>query len=217
MTQDDWSGPFAKVYTEFLLRRVVHDLGNSISGINSLSDYHLRSSLNDPGLTESLTLIRESAESSRELLIAVGTLLQPLEVEEELVRVQTLIDETAKPLSLLLPRSVRLETTGNGQPDTVISVVRGAFVRKVLALVAMEFTNVRVPSGSLKLGWTVQENKEVRIQFRSSVRSGSKLMEQAPEFLADLSRRIDVVGVVDGGDGLVTMIFPIVEFEERPE
>jgi len=213
MRHDEWPASFDRVYTEFLLRRVVHDLGNSISGINSLSDYHLRSGVNDPALTESLTLIRESAESSRELLIAVGNLLQPPEVEEELVHVQTLIDETAKALSLLVPRSAKLETTGNGQPDAVISVVRGAFLRKVLALAAMELVDVRVPSGSLKLGWTLEGSKEVRIQFRSSVRSGSKLAEQAPEFLADLSRGMDVVGVADDGTSLVTMIFPIIEFE----
>src|SRR5271154_435188 len=114
MTYNERPGSFDRVYTEFLLRRVVHDLSNSISGINSLSDYHLRTGVNDPALTESLTLIRESAESSRELLLAVGILLQPPEVEEELVDVQTLIDETVKPLSLLLPRSVKLEKTGNG-------------------------------------------------------------------------------------------------------
>jgi len=214
MMHDDRPGSFDRVYTEFLLRRVVHDLGNSISGINSLSDYHLRSGVNDPALTESLTLIRESAESSRELLLAVGTLLQPPEVEEELVDAQTLIDETAKPLSLLVPRSVKLETTGNGQPDAVISVVRGAFVRKVLALAAMELVHVRVPSGSLTLGWTLEGSKEVRIQFRSSMRPVSKLVEQAPAFLADLSRRMDVVGVADGDASLVTMIFPIIEFDQ---
>jgi hypothetical protein len=217
MTHDDRPGSFDRVYTEFLLRRVVHDLSNSISGINSLSDYHLRSGVSDPALTESLTLIRESAESSRELLLAVGTLLQPPEDEEELVHVQTLIEETAKSLSLLVPRSVKLETTGNGQPDAVISVVRGGFVRKVLALAAMELVHVRVPSGSLKLAWTLEGSKAVRIQFRSSVRPDSKLVEQAPEFLADLSRRMDVVGVADGGASLVTMIFPNIEFEDGPE
>ena len=75
--REDRLGPFYRVYVEFILRRVVHDLGNSVSGINSLSDYHLRSGVSDPGLEESLTLIRESAELSRELLVAVGDLLQP--------------------------------------------------------------------------------------------------------------------------------------------
>jgi hypothetical protein len=90
-TSEDRLGPFFRVFFDFLLRRVVHDLGNSISGINSLSDYHLRSGVNDPGLEESLKLIRESAEQSRELLLAVGDLLQPAETEGELVDVQKLI------------------------------------------------------------------------------------------------------------------------------
>ena len=69
-TREDRLGPFYRVYVDFILRRVVHDLGNSVSGINSLSDYHLRSGVADPGLEESLTLIRESAELSRDLLVA---------------------------------------------------------------------------------------------------------------------------------------------------
>ena len=217
MTHDDQPGSFDRAYTEFLLRRIVHDLGNSISGINSLSDYHLRAGVNDAALTESLTLIRESAESSRELLVSVGTLLQPPEVEEELVHVQSLLDETAKSLSLLIPRSVKLETTGNGQSDTVISVVRGAFLRKIIALAAMELVNVRIASGYLRLGWAREGNKEVRVQFCSSLRTGSKLAEEAPGFLADLSRHLAVVGVAEGGASLVTLIFPIIEFKEGPE
>lgn len=215
MTHDERLGAFDRVYREFLLRRVVHDLGNSISGINSLSDYHLRSGVNDSALAESLTLIRESAELSRELLVAVGTLLQPADVEEELVHVRTLVDETAKSLSLLVPRSVKLETSGNGQADALISVLRGGFQRKILALAAMELINVRIPSGRIKLGWTA-DSKKVRIQFRSGVRSGSELAEEAPGFLSDLSRRVEVTGVADEGASLVTMIFPIVESEQGP-
>jgi hypothetical protein len=216
MTHDERLGSFDRAFREFLLRRVVHDLGNSISGINSLSDYHLRSGVNDSALAESLTLIRESAELSRELLVAVGTLLQPADVEEELVHVRTLVDETAKSLSLLVPRSVKLETSGDGQADAVISVLRGGFQRKILALAAMELINVRIPSGRLKLGWT-SDSKSVRIQFRSGVCSGSNLPEEAPGFLADLSGRVEVTGVSDEGASLVTMIFPIIEFERGPK
>jgi hypothetical protein len=216
MTHDERLGAFDRAYREFLLRRVVHDLGNSISGINSLSDYHLRSGVNDSALAESLTLIRESAELSRELLVAVGTLLQPADVEEELVHVRTLVDETAKSLSLLVPRSVKLETSGNGRADALISVLRGGFQRKILALAAMELTNVRIPAGRIKLGWT-SDSKKVLIQFRSGVRSGSELAEEAPGFLSDLSRRVEVTGVADEGASLVTMMFPIIESEQGPE
>ena len=72
---------FYRIYLEFILRRVVHDLGNSIYGINSLSDYHLRSGIDDSALAESLGLIRDSAEHSRDLLAMVGDLLQPAETD----------------------------------------------------------------------------------------------------------------------------------------
>src|ERR1700693_262075 len=136
-TSEDRLGPFFRVFFDFLLRRVVHDLGNSISGINSLSDYHLRSGVNDPGLEESLKLIRESAEQSRELLMAVGDLLQPADAEEELVHVNMLIEEASKFVLLLLPRSIKLEVSGTEQKEAVISVLRGDFLRKILALIAM--------------------------------------------------------------------------------
>ncbi|MBV9105260.1 MAG: hypothetical protein JO313_04470, partial [Verrucomicrobia bacterium] len=128
-TREDSLGPFYRVYLEFIVRRVVHDLGNSISGINSLSDYHLRSGVSDPVLQETLTLIRESAELSRELLLAVGDLLQPAEPDEELVRVQSLIEEAGKCITLILPKSIKLETSGTEQKDAVISVLRGDFLR----------------------------------------------------------------------------------------
>jgi nitrogen-specific signal transduction histidine kinase len=119
-TREDRLGPFYQVYVDFILRRVVHDLGNSVSGINSLSDYHLRSGVSDPALQESLTLIRESAEQSRDLLVAVGDLLQPADAEEEVVHVRTLIEEVGKFVTLLLPRSIKLETSGSDQPDAII-------------------------------------------------------------------------------------------------
>ena len=182
---------------DFLLRRVVHDLGNSISGINSLSDYHFRSGVNDPGLEESLRLIRESAEHSRELLVAVGDLLQPAEPEEEMVEVQTLVEEAAKMLSLLLPRSIKLETTGLEHKDAIISVLRGDFLRKILALVAMDVGSLRVPSGTILLGCAF-EGKSARIVYRSVVGSASKLRECAPELLTNLSSSVEVKGASKG-------------------
>jgi hypothetical protein len=199
--------PFQRVYLEFILRRVVHDLGNSISGINSLSDYHLRSGVSDSALEESLTLIRESAEASRDLLVMVGDLLQPAEAEEEIVHVQTLLEEVAKIISLLLPRSVNFETGGNQHTDAVISVLRGQFFRKILAVIAMDVNELRVPKGSIYLGW-VAEGKQVLIQYRSTLPSSSALREQAPALLANLSKRAGAKGVVEGDTFLLTMTFP---------
>ena len=211
--REDRLGPFYRVYVEFVLQRVVHDLGNSVSGINSLSDYHLRAGVNDPALEESLTLIRESAESSRELLMAVGDLLQPADAEEEVVHVQELVPEVVKFISLLLPRSVKLEASGAEQKDGVISLLRGDFLRKILALVAMDLSEVRIPTGTIKLGW-IRDDKNVRIHYRSGISSGSALREQAPALLANLSRRLEINASVDAEAFMLTMTFPLVELSE---
>ena len=213
-TSEDRLGPFFRVFFDFLLRRVVHDLGNSISGINSLSDYHLRSGVNDPGLEESLKLIRESAEQSRGLLMAVGDLLQPPETEGELVEVQTLIEEAAKMLSLLLPRSIKLETTGMERNNAIISVLRGDFLRKLLAIVAMDVGSLRIPAGTIRLGCS-REGDTVRVVYRSMVGSDSKLRERAPELLTNLSGSVEVKGSLEGDAFILTMTFPLVTlFEE---
>jgi hypothetical protein len=201
-------GPFFRVYQDFLLQRVVHDLGNSISGINSLSDYHLRSGIADPGLEESLRLIRESAEHSRALLMAAGDLLQPTETEEELVEIQTLIEETAKMLSLLLPRSVKLETTGSDRNDAIVSVLRGDFSRRILALVAMDVGSFRVPSGTIRLGCTC-DGESVRVVYRSI--GGSKLRERAPELMTNPSASVVLKGGVEGDAFVLSMTFPLIK------
>ena len=211
--REDRLGPFYRVYIEFVLQRVVHDLGNSVSGINSLSDYHLRAGIDDPALEESLTLIRESAESSRELLMAVGDLLQPADAEEEVVHVQELIAEVVKFISLLLPRSVKLEASDAEQKDGVISLLRGDFLRKILALVAMDLSEVRIPTGTIKLGW-IRDDKNVRIHYRSGISSGSALREQAPALLANLSRSLEINACVDAEAFVLTMTFPLVELSE---
>ena len=213
-TREDRLGPFYQVYVDFILRRVVHDLGNSVSGINSLSDYHLRSGVSDPALQESLTLIRESAEQSRDLLVAVGDLLQPADAEEEVVHVRTLIEEVGKFVTLLLPRSIKLETSGSEQPDAIISLLRGDFLRKVLALIAMDLNDIRIPTGTIQLGW-IRDEKNAQIHYRSNLRSGSALREQAQALLANLSRRTAVDACLDAEAFVVTMTFPLVELAKE--
>jgi hypothetical protein len=208
-TGEDPLGPFYRAYLEFVLRRVVHDLGNSVSGINSLSDYHLRSGVSDPGLEESLTLIRESAELSRELLLAVGDLLQPADTEEELVQVRALISEAGKFISLLLPKSIKFEISCPEQNDAVISLLRGDFLRKILALVAIDVNETRIPTGTIELVCT-RDEKTVRIRYRSTLRSDSALRERAPTLLANLSRSTEVNVSVEATAIALTMTFPIV-------
>lgn len=213
-TREDRLGPFYQVYVDFILRRVVHDLGNSVSGINSLSDYHLRSGVDDPALQESLTLIRESAEQSRDLLVAVGDLLQPADAEEEVVHVQALIEEVGKFVTLLLPRSIKWETSGTEQPDAVISLLRGDFLRKILALIAMDLNDIRIPTGIIQLGW-IRHEKNAQIHYRSNLQSGSALREQAQTLLVNLSRRTAIDAGTDADAFVVTMTFPLVELAEE--
>jgi len=145
--------------------------------------------------------------------MAVGDLLQPADAEEEVVHVQELIAEVVKFISLLLPRSVKLEASGAEQKDGVISLLRGDFLRKILALVAMDLSEVRIPTGTIKLGW-IRDDKSVRIHYRSGISSGSALREQAPALLANLSRRLEINASVDAEAFMLTMTFPLVELSE---
>jgi hypothetical protein len=200
--------PFDRAYKEFLLRRVVQDLVNSISGIVSLSDYHLRSGVNDPALQESLTLIRESAELARKLLVGVGTLLQPGDGQEELVPVQTLIVDTAKAISLLLPRTVKLETRGDAPADATILIQRDDFVRKILSLIATEIVDLRIPTGCIRLSTAIQE-KSVQIRFVSTIPSTSPLRGRAVSFLAELGPDTKVIQIPEEGAFSLSIEFPL--------
>jgi hypothetical protein len=154
-------------------------------------------------------LIRESAELSRDLLLGVGDLLQPNEVQEELVQVCTLIAEAGRFISLLLPKSIKFEISGAKENKAVISLVRGDFLRKVLALVAMDVNELRIPTGAIELICT-RDEKNVRIRYRSTLRSDSALRERAPALLANLSRSTEVDVAVDAAAIALTMTFPIV-------
>jgi hypothetical protein len=205
---------FYRIYLEFILRRVVHDLGNSIYGINSLSDYHLRSGISDSALEESLGLIRDSAEHSRDLLAMVGDLLQPAETAEEPVRPAELIQEASKIVKMLLPRSVQLEIAQN-QDDawTCVSVVRGDFLRKILALAAMDLNHLRMASGKICLGWDRAESR-IRIFYRSIFNPASDLRSRAASLMEHVSRDVEVSSSRLGEEFTVTLSFPLVRLDE---
>ena len=95
----------------------------------------------------------------------------------------------------------------------MISVLRGDFLRKILALVAMDLNEVRIPTGTIKLGW-IRDEKNVRIHYRSGLSSGSALREQAPALLANLSRCLEINACVDAEAFVLTMTFPLVELSE---
>lgn len=214
LSNSDALGTYYRVYLEFILRRVVHDLGNSISGINSLSDYHLRSGVDDPGLEESLGLIRDSAEHSRHLLVMVGDLLQPPETAEELVHPSELIQEASKIVSMLLSRSVELESAESADDRaTGIFVVRGEFLRKVLALTAMDVSHLRIPSGKIFLGWE-REGTKVRIIYRSIFHPPSNLRSQASTLMAHVGREAEVSSSIEGDEFTLSLYFPLVQLGE---
>ena len=203
---------FYRIYLEFILRRVVHDLGNSIYGINSLSDYHLRSGINDSALEESLGLIRDSAEHSRHLLAMVGDLLQPAETAEEPVRPAELIQEASKIVKMLLPRSVQLEIAQNEDDAwTCVSVVRGDFLRKILALAAMDVNHLR--TGKICLGWECAESR-IRIFYRSIFSPASDLRSRAASLMEQVSRDVQVSSSGLGEEFTVTLSFPLVRLDE---
>jgi len=214
LSNSDALGTYYRVYLEFILRRVVHDLGNSISGINSLSDYHLRSGVDDPGLEESLGLIRDSAEHSRHLLVMVGDLLQPPETAEELVHPSELIQEASKIVSMLLSRSVELESAESADDRaTGIFVVRGEFLRKVLALTAMDVSHLRIPSGKIYLGWE-REGTKIRIIYRSIFHPPSNLRSQASTLMAHVGREAEVSSSIEGDEFTLSLYFPLVQLDE---
>jgi hypothetical protein len=118
-------------------------------------------------------------------------------------------------LSLLLPRSIKLETTGLERNNAIISVLRGDFLRKLLAIVAMDVGSLRVPSGTIRLVCS-REVETVRVVYRSMVGSASKLRERAPELLTNLSSSVEVKSGVEGDAFVLTMTFPLVTlFEEE--
>ena len=120
----------------FLLLRTLHDLGNSISGILTLSTHHLRNDLPAEEVTESFKLIRESAESARQMLVAVGSLTDAESQGLELVRVSDLLHDLLRELQIIVPRSVSLHLE-RGSGDAVIEVDQGRLRQAFFTLVAV--------------------------------------------------------------------------------
>jgi hypothetical protein len=215
LSNSDALWAFYRIYLEFILRRVVHDLGNSIYGINSLSDYHLRSGINDPTLAESLGLIRDSAEHSRDLLTMVGDLLQPADTIEEPAKPGELIQEASKIVKMLLPRSVQLEIAQNEDDGlTCVSVLRGDFLRKILALAAMDVNHLQMASGKICLGW-VREESRIRIFYRSIFNPASELRSRALSLMEHVSRDVEVSSSRSDEEFTISLSFPSIRLNEE--
>jgi hypothetical protein len=134
----------------FLLLRTLHDLGNSISGILTLSTHHLRNELPAEEVAESFKLIRESAESARQMLIAVGSLTDEESQGPELVRVSDFLHELLEQLRIIVPRSVSLHLEGDSS-DAVIEVDQIHLRQAFVMLVATNCLSFGARTGNIRL------------------------------------------------------------------
>jgi hypothetical protein len=142
----------------FLLLRTLHDLGNSISGILTLSTHHLRNELPAKEVAESFKLIRESAESARQMLVAVGSLTDEESQGTELIRVSDFLHELLEQLQIIVPRSVTLHLEGDSS-DAVIEVDQGHLRQALLMLVATNCLSFGPRAGNIRLSEVIESGK----------------------------------------------------------
>jgi hypothetical protein len=149
----------------FLLLRTIHDLGNSISGILTLSTHHLRNDLPAEEVAESFKLIQESAESARQMLIAVGSLTDEESQGPELVRVSDFLRELLRQLRIIVPRSVSLHLDGDSS-GAVIEVDQCHLRQAFVMLVAANCLAFGARAGNIQLSEAVEPGK-IWIVYRS--------------------------------------------------
>jgi hypothetical protein len=150
--------PFKTELWHFLLLRTIHDLGNSISGILTLSTHHLRNELPAEEVAESFKLIRESAESARQMLIAVGSLTDEESQGPELVRVSDFLHELLEQLRIIVPRSVSLHLEGDSS-DAVVEVDQGHLRQAFVMLVATNCLSFGARTGNIRLSEESESGK----------------------------------------------------------
>jgi hypothetical protein len=149
----------------FLLLRTLHDLGNSISGILTLSTHHLRNELPAEEVAESFTLIRESAEAARQMLVAVGSITDEESQGPELVRVSDFLHELLRDLQIIVPRSVGLHLERLSS-DAVIEVDQVRLRQAFFTLVAANCLSFGAKAGNIRLA-EEDESGKVRIVYSS--------------------------------------------------
>ena len=201
---------FSKICLEFVLGRLIHDLANSISGIESLSRYHLRGNIADSELKESLELIQQSANSGRDLLVAVGNLLHPTEIREELVRVSEIVTETGKLLVALMPKSIQFQAQIGTVDTDAISVSRSAFQRAILTLLAVNLGSRRVSAGMIELQSSTQED-QIAIEYRSTIQPLTQPSAEITRLLRSVGPDVAVSAEADEALTQWKMLFPRVD------
>lgn len=142
----------------FLLLRTLHDLGNSISGILTLSTHHLRNEQPSEDVAESFKLIRESAESARQMLVAVGSLTDEESQGPELVRVSDFLHDLIHQLQVIVPRSVSLHLKGDSS-DAVIEVDQNQLRQAFVMLVAADCLSFGARTGHIRFGEETESGK----------------------------------------------------------
>jgi signal transduction histidine kinase len=135
----------------FLLLRTIHDLGNSISGILTLSTHHLRNELPAEEVTESFKLIRESAESARQMLIAIGSLTDNESEGPELVGVSDFLRDLIRQIEWIVPRSVTLHLEGDAS-DAIIKADPYRLRQALVTLIAVNCLSFGASAGSIRFG-----------------------------------------------------------------
>lgn len=204
-------------YLDFLLGRLIHDFGNSVSGILSLADYHLRAGVTDPALEDSLRLVYESANGSRRLLILVADLLEPVEKQEAIVVATELVGQTGTKIATLLPRTVTFESSIRSTAQDTISVRPGAFSKGILNLVALDLAGIRVPTGKIQLGSQTIDGK-VHIFYRSLIstsgvtprKRGHKIADDTIQVLGKMSETVAISSNLEDDSLTVALVFPAV-------
>jgi hypothetical protein len=161
----------------FLLLRVIHDLGNSISGILTLSEYHLRHNLPTEEVAESFRLIRESAETSREMLMAVGLLADEESQGPELVRVSEFLTDLLGQMTRIVPRNMGISLAGETS-DAVIEVDPFDLRRAFIGLAATDYFAFGPKPCTIRLGVEAEPGK-IWLIYRSNRKPDFDLSQHA--------------------------------------
>jgi hypothetical protein len=192
----------------FLLDRLNHDLSNTIGGVFSLADHHLRAGLADSqALSESLNLIYRSCDESRRLLLLVGELLDPHSSGVELVRVTDLAAEITNALRVLLPRSVQLKQSLSG-PEGAIQVSRMRLVRSFVALMSQTLPPDRSRIGEVRLDVFVKAETAL-FTYESEAPASPDLSREAQALFADSAPSIEMAFPGTGKKFIFSLRFPL--------
>jgi hypothetical protein len=177
--------PFKAELWHFLLLRTLHDLGNNISGILTLSTHHLRNELPAEEVAESFKLIRESAESARQMLIAVGALTDEGSQGPELIRVSDFLHGLLRQLQIIVPRSVSLHLEANSS-DALIEVDQGILRHAFITLVAANCLSLGAKAGNIRFAEEAESGR-IWIVYSSKHKMDFDLSHRATEIFEKLN------------------------------